>query len=125
MQNSSKSVGDDNALKRLSAMRNLLADPSKWTQAAFARASDGTVLLRGYDKRATCWCLIGASMHCASGGVFAGPTPRRALERAINERTGTLLSAEAFNDEPSTTHADVLAVIDRAIELAKEEAAND
>lgn len=52
------------------------------------------------------------------------------LLRAIQEKTGgciNLITMSNFNDDPGTTHKDVLSVFDRAIELSiggKNEAAN-
>lgn len=117
MQNSSKSV---DVISHLSAMRNLLADPKSWTQGASARNKWGGVEL-SFSPSAVCWCLIGASARI-DGRLFSDMRSIDAMIRALPDGFSDVV---AFNDAETTTHADVLAVIDRAIALAKEEAAND
>lgn len=124
MQNSSKSV---DVIERLSAMRNLLARPECWTKDAFGRDRNGASLLgSSLRKDAVCWCLAGAhgrvgrmrAIEDLLDAVVTRDWPERYHRNGGN-------NVVAFNDHPDTTHADVLAVIDRAIGLAKEEAAND
>lgn len=118
MEKAAKSV------ERLIVIRGLLADPSAWTKAAMARASDGrAVSLHGGG--ACMWCLDGALSHDAPGGSSLSAFKLERVTRSyVRLALGGLdRSIWGFNDDPSTTHADILAVLDRAIELAKQEGA--
>jgi hypothetical protein len=92
----------------LVAMRELLAKPEAWTQGAYARDASGRYVSL-VSQEASCWCIGGALLKCSRmggnydevlfklGGIFAGD------------------SISAWNDAPERTHADVLALLDRAI----------
>lgn len=116
MQASSKSVVDI-----LSATRNLLSDPKAWIKGAYANRDDAwiTGAPAWANPNAHCWCLSGAAQRSGAKLLPKQDEPDAFgfIERAIGE--GALIPE--FNDDPSTTHADVLAVLDRAIELAKAE----
>lgn len=119
MQDSSKSVVDI-----LSATRNLLSDPGHWTKNAFARDAYGVRLHNGYDDEATCWCAAGAAEHFVGPGDAGWRLANRVIEIMRDALPSEWRrSLGRFNDDPSTTHADILAVLDRAIELAKAEEA--
>lgn len=109
----------DEVLARLIAGRDRIADPVRWTRGALMRdATDD-----------------GPAAMCARGAIFCGfsATAREiyaaaddALFRRLPMRFQTMRDARfagvpSFNNDPSTTHADVLALFDRAIAARKAE----
>jgi hypothetical protein len=94
----SKQVADD-----LRAARAAIAAPGLWCKNA-------------YKDGGRC-CAIGALEVL---GEAAFKRARQALRHALPEG---FLSVVAYNDHPTTTHADILALFDRAIEA--EERAGD
>jgi hypothetical protein len=106
------------ALTVLALARDLLSDEGRWVKGWYA------VDARGRDadpcaSRARRWCAAGALYRVVDGAAIA------ARGRATAEARGLLMRAcperyvEKFNDAPTTTHADVLALFDRAIELGR------
>lgn len=81
----------------------LIADPEKWTKGAFE--------FRG------CYCALGA-LGMVERGTPAGYsiTAMRSLRKALPPH---YYSVPTFNDKPSTTHADIMALFDRAIEASE------
>lgn len=103
-------------LEILKAARELLSDEKRWTQHAFAKEADGKSC--DYDSpAAVCWCAAGAI-----GKVYGGDTlTDRAMEAQallagsdVLHELGEESSVTNLND--SGTHAEVLALFDRAIE---------
>ena len=104
-------------LEHLKKMRALLANG--WTQYVVARDNNGDPV-EPNSPDATYFCLIGASNRVAPSHEIG----RRALRRmvvAILEQTGSLINLSKWNDDPKRTHAEVLALVDRAIEIAEAE----
>lgn len=94
--------------------RALIKDPKNWTQKACARDKYGYEV--DVDSReAYCFCTIGAIAK-VSGRSTDGDA-RNALRDIIGGRR----SIANFNDEH--THAEVLALFDRAIARAESEQA--
>ena len=58
-----------------------ISDPAKRTTGAFARDVEGEKVL-AWDKRATCWCTVGA--------LHATTMPNRKYKEAIHEATKAL-----------------------------------
>ena len=50
---------EQTVLEVLKAARALIADPERWTQAAFARTEQGKVV-KPWSPSASCWCATGA-----------------------------------------------------------------
>lgn len=79
--------------------RELLSDPAKWCKGAFV--SNGA------------FCIAGAV------GMRAFKDEEPLADKAVTRISGLLppefASVSTFNDHPSTTHADVLALLDRAL----------
>lgn len=100
----------------LKAARELLSDPAKWTKGAGARDADGNPVGDRY-RGAICWCLDGALRRHRFKFDPSGEDYTRALRalgkiaRSRSNHTGIV----AFNDNPKTTHADVLSLLDEAI----------
>ena len=96
-------------LEILKAARKTLRNPGRWTQGEFARTKSGV----GVDwdhPGAVCWCLVGA--------VYAGcqtPQQKMAAYTALIRQAGGAVSSA--ND--SSTHPEVLALLDRAIETER------
>jgi hypothetical protein len=99
-------------LALLTKTRDLLSDPEHWTKGVARSINDG-----GEE----CFCLAGALEH------FSAPAPASAWVnwRAANVELakdlpepgiGALGGVIDFNDHPETTHADILALLDRTIE---------
>lgn len=103
------------ALQALREARALIQDPERWTRGVLARDANGREVDEHADA-AVCWCLEGAVARvCAQSGC------------GFYEAWGPVRSAAAFvplaefND--SHSHADVLAVLDKAIARLESEAA--
>jgi hypothetical protein len=84
-------------LTKLSRVERLLATERQWCKGKL-RDSDGRHCLVGAIEAADCW-----------------PEVARIILRAAREVSGKRYwRIESFNDDPQTTHADVLAVLRRA-----------
>ncbi len=105
-----------NTLEVLTCARELLSDPAKWIKGAYAKTAAGSVV-DATDPDACCFCALGAMRKCG-GEDNEDDTPAAwALRDAANEKT----SAHYYNDAAKTTHADILALFDRAIAKVKAE----
>lgn len=84
--------------------RELLSDPKRWCKGDLRR--QGRV------------CVVGAI--CDAAGIVdfsrhnASPVAEMALCRAMAALPVGFRAVPTFNDDPTTTHADVLALLDRA-----------
>ncbi len=98
--------GTDPVLETLVAARALIADPSKWAK----KASSGD---------AHC-----AGLACFTAGGADGGSPGDRAWDFLETFVPDGLCLPTYNDAPATTHADVLALFDRAIasRLSKAEA---
>lgn len=98
----------------LESMRELLSDETKWTKGESARDANGKAVPSTSEDAAS-FCLIGA-IHQADGAYH---DVRNALVAQIlkrSERSVVYFNAVVyFNDLPTTTHADILGVLDDAI----------
>ncbi len=99
------------ALEVLTTVREALSDPERWYQGSYFNGKS--------TESATCACLEGATWIAAEALYGSPATYDKPADWLISEAAGRPVID--FNDDPSTTHADILAVLDRAIELAKEE----
>lgn len=110
-------------LEVLIAARQWLDDPAHWAKRTMWRDGEGRDTAERFGVRST--CAAGALYFvagCASPDTW-GETGRNA------ETASIILTSlvpykdiSGFNDAPITTHADVLALFDRAIEAAKKDA---
>lgn len=107
---------DPRAVKRtLEAALELIKDPARWTQGAFARHKQGNAI--GPEEKAACrWCAIGALRRVTAGNDSAALNAMRVLDfeakRAGAEDVG------ALNDKRS--HAEVVEMFKRAIAACNE-----
>ena len=97
-------------LKILTATRVLIAEPARWTKGAYARNRNGDEI--EHDRPgAVCWCLVGA---LKKAGHFTWdleiPADVTACLRKVGVRSQTI-----WNDAKRRTHAQVVAMLDRAI----------
>lgn len=109
------------AKELLKKTRELLTDPTHWTQGFYAKNEHGeSVPSTAYS--ATCWCAIGAMEKvwdemCGDArlGIDYKPKYRaQVLLGAANDEGTTV----GYNDTVGRTHEEVLAWFDRAIEKA-------
>lgn len=98
----------------LRAARRLIEDPEHWARGAFARNQFG--VSTGITSPTACsWCSIGA-LHKVSDNAEEAKVH---LKLAISQLHPSLGGEIAdFNDLHSITHAEVLAVFDKAIQNA-------
>jgi hypothetical protein len=109
-------------LEVLIAGRGYIDEPPKWTKGAYARAASGSEV-DVFSKKAVCYCARGAievAARAANTSDYGGAIA--ALMHAI-PRGCRLRGIPTYQDRDETTHADVMAMFDRAIadERAKEE----
>jgi hypothetical protein len=110
----------------LKAARERVAPDGAWTQGVFARNEQGESV-QSWSADAVCWCIRGA---CEAEGRDYLIRPEEWFEDALPD--GVALAASDaefepvafFNDAETTSHVDVLAVFDRAIQLAEQESPN-
>jgi hypothetical protein len=98
--------------------RERIAARGGWTQRGFALDHGGNEV--DVDK-ACRFCMLGA-LHAVTESQRTINDARLALARAIGCDRGSFSPIIDFNDAPSTTHADIIALFDRAID-AEERAA--
>ena len=91
---------DDEARQVLLDTREFLSDPNNWTR--FANERYGRYCLRGAIK------LRGEATYDARVGAMSAVLAQLASYTSYT-------SVTRFNDDESTTHADVLAILDRAL----------
>lgn len=92
--------------------RERIADPARWTQWVAARDVDGA-RVNPCSPTATCWCLFGALWVEGGGGMSnVYISAIAALHQPLHG-----LNVADFNDRH--THADVLALLDRAVESCR------
>lgn len=102
----------------LTAARALIAEPGRWTQGMSGRTADGEPDLSKDLTFAVCFCALGALWR------VAGWCNARGAESILQDAafaTTSFTNIVSFNDDPTTTHADVLRVFDVAIARAAKE----
>lgn len=99
-------------LEDLKAVRSLLSVPERWTKNVYARA--GKKRIGPLNDEATCWCVLGAVRRVTKlpedSAYFTVVTS--AIAAQLPEGAPRI---HKWNDDPSRTHADVLALLDKAI----------
>lgn len=107
-------------LMDLYTVRGMLSDPKRWTKGASAR-NKYRHRVSPTSPSAVKWCLEGAVNRSSAGAPSVASRRAFWVRRYLIEATPVrpwLCGIAWFNDDPETTHADVLALIDRAIDLA-------
>jgi hypothetical protein len=101
---------------KLKALRELLTPETSWTKGAVARDKEGKSVGTAAHPDATCFCLIGGVQKVCPSDYRERRDMFTHLERAIRQRFQNRdHEIEFFNDNPETTHGDVLTVIDFAV----------
>jgi hypothetical protein len=96
----------------------ILSDPKRWTKKAQARDEYGGMRFAA-DNAAVSFCLVGARERSASE-LHVGYQIRIDAGVFVSEAmTADHKWVTCFNDDPYTTHADVLAVLREAHKLAE------
>lgn len=105
-------------LEVLERTRELIADPKHWIKGALAKQTRrARTTVEPSDPSATCFCLVGAVVRAESELGFTGSEVLSAIEQCVRLLTqSSFLFAAWFNDDRYTHHADVMAVLDCAIE---------
>jgi hypothetical protein len=103
-------------LETLQKAREHLSDPKNWNQ-------DGHYF-RGMDRSTRCCCALGAIIVDDLRPVlhWQAPHVRAVAEALVSALPPDQTSVVVFNDAPTTTHADILALYDRAIASVEGEA---
>ena len=105
------------AVEALRRAKELLSDPAKWTKGAMARGTWGVscgVAFVGAD----CFCANGALLSLYRGTGECTASGASLWLSAAAQKLG-FENVTAMNDAAGTTHADIMALYDRAILLAE------
>ena len=95
-------------LEHLKEIRIMLSKSEHWTQKCTARDKDGKHV--GFDgKHAYSWCIVGAVYKITKSGKEAAD-----ILNYLSDTIGNV-SMNTFNDSETTTHSDILNMIDNAI----------
>lgn len=108
-------------LSILEAARARLADPARWCQGRAALTTTGRPT-SPIAKAASRWCILGAVERCAHEQGNDGHSVGRAvtlLYLQVRKKRGDGCATSVFND--TSTHKDVLGILDAAIEAARKE----
>lgn len=109
-------------VEHLTAVRALISTPDKWARGEFARDMNGNRTSLA-ARNAACFCILGAigrtdpeivSLKKQEYQVFS-PIWDKPAAQELRKVIGDRLVSD-FNDDPQTTHDDMLRVIDAAIE---------
>ena len=108
----------------LEGVRKLLSSENRWCQYEMAQTNDGSSIHPQHSD-ACAWCLMGAVSHICGGGLGEDSPIDDIL--SVNRKLRLALSAlhpdvrgtvADWQDHHDRKHSDVLAVIDRAIDLS-------
>lgn len=111
----------------LQKARKLISKPEAWTKGSFARDAEGRICNSDRSPFACSWCALGAINYSTNSFTMAFDAFRLArslLCKAVRARVthddsdNPTTNPASYNDSPSTTHADILAVFDDAIAQA-------
>lgn len=102
----------------LEKAKAIIADPFHWTKGAFARNSHGTTVIDVTSEDACSFCALGALVRVMENETDYNHA-RDILELCVGDKN--FPNVPAFNDASETTHADILALFDCAIEEASHE----
>jgi hypothetical protein len=100
----------------LKAIKDLIKDPEHWTQVAIARDINGQPTFT-LAKNAVSWCLKAAMYKVGNYNQIVGKEPFNRARLTLNRIVGC--DCGLFND--SHTHTEVIALLDKAIEMTEAE----
>lgn len=95
-------------------LREFLTPPARWTKEYMARDNHNNYNLWN-DKTAVKWHIIGAIRLL---DIYSVELSLLLTDCIPDEQPDNRSSFVAYNDAPNVTHADILALLDRAIEKA-------
>ena len=101
-----------NEINVLAATRRFLEYEDRWMKGEYARKLDGNHC-SPLDNDAVQWCAIGAVIHTAGSYKDANSAIHWLIKQVEKDITVT-----QWQDQPETTHQDVLDLLDRAIDQA-------
>lgn len=87
--------------------RSFIDTPEKWTKGHYALNANGKPVSEQGDE-AVCFCTAGALNRAGDNGYVKQKLARLAEDRGY-------MGVANFNDANRTTHADVMALFDKAI----------
>jgi len=103
----------------------LIDTPSKWCRDSYARDAAGEKIKLVCDPRVVSWCIMGAlravALRCTDRRWETTYTACSDVVRRVSSPSDFV----KFNDDPATTHADIMALFDRAIESCDEDNQNE
>ena len=97
--------------ENLIAARALIDTPEKWGKGGYVSATPNV-----------CFCAVGALAN-ANCWSFAEVWHERAIDVLYDKLPPNSGGLTVYNDHPDTTHADIMALFDRAIAAAEQVAA--
>ena len=98
----------------LTKAKNRISNPNAWMKGAYSNQMD--------DTYPTCWCSFGAVDSVAADLKSDYATNRNVLTLLIQSiPDGHIRNVINYNDDPETTHTDVMEMFDRAIELSEDQ----
>lgn len=106
-----------NTVEILKSAKAVIINPEDWTQDAFSRNKNGERLTNGYDEGGVCFCSLGAVEKVTSKPFWSSEKAVEFLQRAACALFQTV-NIPGIND--TRTHSEVMAVWDKAIQLAEE-----
>lgn len=111
----------------LRAARDLISEPERWAKWGYGftekpkNKGEAYRLMTHLVDKATCFCAWGAvSAVMGTYSSCAHSAATFVLKDAIREHT-EFIGIPSFNDDPETTHADVLRMFNRAIKKAEDQ----
>lgn len=99
----------------LTRAQDVIRDPANWIQGEFAIDATGHIIAPE-DEGASCFCSLGALMHAEPVLTDTRTEARRMLTHASRLLDHPEIGIPEFND--NHTHAEVMAMWDKAKELA-------
>jgi hypothetical protein len=98
----------------LRAARELLSDPKRWTKFSMAKNAK-KIDVSPFSDEAVCFCSLGALERVSDCPVTQGDASYKHLKKGANRGW-----VDTWNDDPDTTHRDIIKGFDLAIALAEE-----
>jgi hypothetical protein len=100
---------------QLTAARALISHPAHWIKKTSGTKANGKPDNSDNLSEAVCFCALGALWRA---GDDCRSSQAEAVLNMIVRTTTRFDNPVSFNDDPSTTHADVLRVFDLAVAAA-------
>lgn len=105
--------------ERLIAAKALIDSPEKWAQGSSAKDAQGFIVAL-HSPDAVSFCSLGAVGKLCSGSGYLDDETYEASRKYLRDACGTRL-VTSYNDAPNRTHAEVMQMFDKAIQLAQSE----